>query len=94
MKGVNGMAESKRKTEAHLAAEKRILELEKQLKSAESREKWFSEKATKVEEQLEQLHAVFDSIPGFPPRTFKREGYSSEYEMLLSNRFIVWLASK
>ena len=88
------MAETKkRKPAALVTAEKKIVELENCLKSTErSKDSWYQASNEKKKE-VDELHAVFDALPGAPARKFKNEnGY--ETEMRLACRFIAWLANK
>lgn len=51
----------------------RIEELEKKLKSAEDARNYNSTRADKAENELEQAHAVLDSVEGAPPREYDAE---------------------
>lgn len=88
------MAEAKkRKPAALVAAEKKIAELEASLKSAESTKNMWYNNCQESKNKMEELHAVFDAIPGAPARKFTGpNGY--ETEMSLACRFIAWLANK
>ena len=88
------MAEAKkRKPAALVAAEKRIAELEKKLEYSESSKNMYSTNLSEERKKVEELHAVFDAIPGAPARKFTGpNGY--ETEMSLACRFIAWLANK
>lgn len=51
----------------------RIEELEKKLKDAESMRAYNNTRADKAENELEQAHAVLDSVDGAPPREYDVE---------------------
>ena len=88
------MAEAKkRKPAALVAAEKKIAELEANLKRVESNKDVWYNACQEEKKKIEELHAVFDAIPNAPARKFTGpNGY--ETEMSLSCRFIAWLANK
>lgn len=55
-------------------------DFDKKLKEKEDSSRWMNEARTKAENELEQAHAVLDSIPGAPSRTYedKSSSYASE----------------
>jgi hypothetical protein len=83
----------KRKPAALVAAEKKIAELENNLKNTESTKDMWYKSCQEEKKKIEELHAVFDAIPNAPARKFTGpNGY--ETEMSLACRFIAWLANK
>lgn len=64
----------------NLALSAQQAEFDKKLKEKDDINRWANEARTKAENELEQAHAVLDSVPGAPARTYedKSSSYSSE----------------
>jgi len=72
------------------AAQTRIAELEKKLESAESTRKYISDRENKANEELNQLHAFIDALPG----SIKRKNEETYVEHGAMTRLAAWLATK
>jgi len=72
------------------AANARIEALEKEVRSQESKYKYAQEGRTAAENELAQVHAFLDTLPGLPPETDK-ETYKKHSAM---TRLAAWLAMK
>lgn len=66
---------------------------EKETKEAKSTYTYAQEGRVKAEGELEQVHAILDSLEGAPSRTFQVEGAYSETKRTLSARFAVALCT-
>jgi len=66
-----------------------IIDLEKKLKDCENTKKWASDRATALENELEQVHSFLDAVPNSIPRDagdYKKNGAMT--------RLAAWLSVK
>ena len=85
------MSGTKRKPAALIAAEKKIIELEKEKKSAESMRDYYDKQLTETRKDLEQVNEILDKVPFAPPRKKEENGYSSEYTV--TQRISMWVSN-
>lgn len=64
----------------NLALSAQQADFDKKLKEKDDASRWAHEARNKAESELEQAHAVLDSVPGAPSRTYedKSSSYASE----------------
>lgn len=60
----------------------------KDLESTKSTQKWYNDRASKAEGELEQLHAAFDGINNAPARKYTPPGQTYEAERTVMTRFV------
>lgn len=70
-----------------------LAETKKKLSEKESAYTYAAESRSRAEGELEQVHAILDSLEGAPSRTFKLESAYSETTRTLSARFAVCLCT-
>ena len=85
------MSGTKRKPAALVAAEKKIIELEKQKESAVSIQDYYEKQLKETREELEQVNEILDKVPFAPPRKNEEKEYSSEYKA--SQRIAMWVSN-
>ena len=85
------MSEKKRKPAALIAAEKKIIELEKEKESAESMRNYYDKQLTEARKDLEQVNEILDKVPFAPPRQNEEKEYSSEYTA--TQRITIWVSN-
>ena len=85
------MSGTKRKPAALIAAEKKIIELEKQKESAESVRDYYDNQLKEIREELEQVHEILDKVPFAPPRKNEEKEYTSEYKA--TQRIAMWVSN-
>ena len=85
------MSGTKRKPAALIAAEKKIIELEKEKESAESMRKYYEQQLTETRKDLEQVNEILDKVPFAPPRKDEEKEYSSEYTA--TQRISMWVSN-
>lgn len=85
------MSNGKRKPAALIAAEKKIIELEKQKESAASMRDYYEEQLTETRKDLEQVNEILDKVPFAPPRKNEEKEYSSEYTA--TQRISMWVSN-
>ena len=85
------MSETKRKPAALIAAEKKIIELEKEKESAESMRNYYEKQLTEARKDLEQVNEILDKVPFAPPRKNEEKEYSSEYTAI--QRITIWVSN-
>ena len=85
------MSGTKRKPAALIAAEKKIIELEKEKESAESMSNYYKQQLTETREELEQVNEILDKVPFAPPRKNEEKEYSSEYTA--TQRISMWVSN-
>lgn len=85
------MSGTKRKPAALIAAEKKIIELEKQKESAESVRNYYGKQLTETRKDLEQVNEILDKVPFAPPRQKEENEYSSEYTA--TQRISIWVSN-
>lgn len=85
------MSGTKRKPAALIAAEKKIIELEKGKESAESMRNYYEKQLTETRKDLEQVNEILDKVPFAPPRKNQENEYSSEYTA--TQRISMWVTN-
>lgn len=70
-----------------------LTETKKKLSEKDTSYTYAAEARSRAEGELEQVHAILDSLEGAPSRTFKLEGAYSETPRTLSARFAVCLCT-
>ena len=85
------MSRTKRKPAALIAAEKKIIELENEKKSAESMRDYYDRQLTETRKDLEQVNEILDKVPFAPPRKKEENEYSSEYTA--TQRISMWVTN-
>lgn len=85
------MSNGKRKPAALIAAEKKIIELEKQKESAVSMRDYYEKQLTETRKDLEQVNEILDKVPFAPPRKNEEKEYSSEYTA--TQRISMWVSN-
>lgn len=85
------MSGTKRKPAALIAAEKKIIELEKEKESAESMRNYYEKQLTEARKDLEQVNEILDKVPFAPPRKNEEKEYSSEYTT--TQRISMWVSN-
>ena len=85
------MSGTKRKPAALIAAEKKIIELEKEKKSAESIRDYYDKQLTETRKDLEQVNEILDKVPFAPPRKKEENEHSSEYTV--TQRISIWVSN-
>ena len=85
------MSGTKRKPAALIAAEKKIIELEKEKASAESMRNYYDKQLTEIRKELEQVNEILDNVPFAPPRKNEEKEYSSEYTA--TQRISMWVSN-
>lgn len=80
-----------RKPAALIAAEKKIIELEKEKESAESMRNYYEKQLTETRKDLEQVNEILDKVPFAPPRKTEEKEYSSEYTA--TQRISIWVSN-
>ncbi|WP_296024471.1 hypothetical protein [uncultured Treponema sp.] len=85
------MSNGKRKPAALIAAEKKIIELEKQKESAASMRDYYEKQLTETRKDLEQVNEILDKVPFAPPRKNEEKEYSSEYTA--TQRISMWVSN-
>lgn len=74
-------------------AKQQLAETKRKLADKESSYTYAAEARNKAEGELEQVHAILDSLEGAPSRTFTAPGAYSETTRTLSARFAVCLCT-
>ena len=85
------MSVTKRKPAALIAAEKKIIELEKEKESAERMRDYYEKQLTETTKELEQVNEILDKVPFAPPRKNEEKEYSSEYTA--TQRISMWVSN-
>lgn len=85
------MSNGKRKPAALIAAEKKIIELEKEKESATHWRDYYEKQLAETREELERLNQILDRVPFAPPRKDEEKEYSSEYKA--TQRIAMWVSN-
>jgi len=76
------------------AAEARIVELEKKLASESSAKDSFYKQMQSAQAEVEQVHALLDSLPGSAPRKTEHEESWQRKDIATMTRLAAYLANR
>lgn len=72
--------------------ELKLSDLQKCVEQASSSERYYSERYSKIKDEIENIHAMLDEFPNAPARKRKTNGYTT-IELSVQSRLTSWFAS-